>query len=107
MRKGRAVMVFMVVAQVVLLSALAERRPARRAVTGMVAAFDTGQWLTVARDATDPRGITFALHRTTAYHPPFDPAVLRRAVRVIVGYRMVGERRPLADRVQVVTAFEP
>ena len=83
----------------VMISALADRGSVQRVVTGTVAQYVAGQWISVANDTTDPMGFQIALRQTTAYEG--DRARIRAGMRVTVWYRSAAERRPLADKVRV------
>lgn len=107
MRKRLAVMALLVVALVVVLSAQAQRRATQHAVTGIVAEFEAGHWLTVVSDQTGQAGLRFPLNPTTTYDSAFDPAVIKRGARVTVWYRSVGESRPVVDKVRLLEDAEP
>jgi hypothetical protein len=84
----------------VVASALADRGSVQRVLTGTVAEYVTGEWISVGNETTDPMGVQIALRETTAFEG--DPALIKSGIRVTVWYRIVAERRPLADRVRVV-----
>jgi hypothetical protein len=69
-----------------------------RAITGTVRDWQPGQSISVLRWPDDPDGITFTLRNATYDE---DPGAIRRGSRVTVWYKMVGERRPLAFRVEL------
>lgn len=90
------------------LSIFADRGAATQRVTGSVADLQAGDWISVASEQTGPKGFAIALRETTAYedqhrNSTLDLAAIRPGVRVTVWYRSVGERRPVADRVRVLT----
>ena len=92
----RAFVTTLVVALVVL-SVLADSGAAtQRVATGTVAEIHVGDWMLVANECMR---LAVALDETTAYEG--DPAALEPGVRVIVWYRSVAERRPVADKVIV------
>ncbi len=96
----RVLLVSLVVAVVVL----ADRGAAPQlTLTGTVVEIQSGEWLSVRNDQTDETGTRIALRETTAYHP----AALRPGVRVTVWYKSIGERRPVADKVRVLTGGTP
>ena len=85
----------------VVFSVLADKRAAQRSVTGTVDEFEAGEWLRLASEGS-ASGFRIALRETTAYEG--SPAAIKRGVRVTISYRSVGERRPVADKVRVLTA---
>jgi hypothetical protein len=72
----------------------------QRIVTGTVTRWQAGETISVANEETGPESVILAL-RQTVYEG--DPAAIEPGVRVTVWYRSVGERRPVADRVRVLT----
>jgi hypothetical protein len=83
----------------VVISSLADRGANReRVITGTVVEWRADQSIKVVNQASDPRGFQIAL-RNTIYDG--DPAAIRPGVRVTVWFKLVGERAPLAARVQV------
>jgi hypothetical protein len=100
MRTMSAFIASLVVALVVA-SALADRGRAQRVVTGTVAEYVAGEWISVANETTDPMGFQIALRATAAFEG--DPALIKPGTRVTVWYRSAAERRPLADKVRVLT----
>ena len=77
-------------------SAVAERRAPQRELTGTIAAWRPGEFITLARDAG---AITLTLRDTVYDNGP----VIQPGARVRVLYRSVGERRFIADHVRVIT----
>jgi hypothetical protein len=68
-------------------------------LTGVVVDYRPGESITVANEQTGARGISMVLRDTV-----FDgltPAAVKPGLGVAARYRMVGERRPVADRVRV------
>jgi hypothetical protein len=91
----------LLVVALVVASALADRGGVQRVVlTGTVGEHIAGEWISVANQTTDPKGVHIALRKTTAFEG--DPALIKPGMRVTVWYRSVGERWPLADRVRAV-----
>jgi hypothetical protein len=99
------VIAFLAVA-VAVLSVLADRGASeQRVVTGTVAEFQPGEWLSVSNEQV--LTLRVALRETTTYEVQdaqraLDSADITPGVRVSVWYRSVGERHPVADRVRVV-----
>ena len=82
----------------VVLSVLADRGASTQHIaTGTVAEVHTGEWMLVAN-----QGMTLpvALRETTVYEG--NPAAIKTGIRVTVWYRLVAERRPLADKVRIL-----
>lgn len=100
MRKAGAFLASLAVAFVVA-SALADRGRDQRVVTGTVGEYAAGEWISVVNETTDPMGFQIALREATAFEG--DPALIEPGARVTVWYSSAAERRPLADRVRVVT----
>ena len=98
MRTWRVFMASLIVA-FVMLSAHADRGATQLVVTGTVAEFHAGEWISVARSGFDPM-FRIALGETTTYDG--SPAAIKPGVRVTVSYRGVGERLPKADNVRVL-----
>ena len=103
----RAFVASLVVALVVL-SILGDEGAAPQSVlTGTVARFDRGEWIWVTHASTDPGGVRLALRETTVYEHEeqaiLNPETIKKGMRVTVWYRSVGERRPVADKVRVLT----
>jgi hypothetical protein len=90
-------MASLVVALVVLLSALAQRRATQWAVTGTVAEFKAGEWITLV---DSPMEAPIALRKATTYAG--NPAAIMPGSRVTVWWRSVGEPQPVADKVRVL-----
>ncbi len=113
------VMALLVVAFVILLSALAERPATQHAtMTGIVAEFEAGQRLTIVSDrialeklddqGDQTFGLQIHLTPTTTYHSASDPIVIKRGARVYVWYRSVsGESRLVADKVLLFEDAKP
>jgi hypothetical protein len=81
----------------VMLSLLADRGGAgQHVMTGTVVEWQADEFIAVANEGTHPRGVRFAL-RDTVYER--DPHAIKRGIRVTVWYRIVGDRRPVADKV--------
>ena len=80
----------------VVVSAVAERRAPQRELTGTIAAWRPGEFITLARDSG---AITVTL-RNTVYD---GDSALEPGARVRVLYRSIGERRFVADHVRVIT----
>jgi hypothetical protein len=100
MRIRRAFLATLFVAGVVL-SLLADWGAAeQRVITGTVIEWQVAESITVANEQTDPAGVRIAL-RETVYER--DPRAITPGIRVTVSYRSVGERRPVADRVSVIS----
>jgi hypothetical protein len=105
MRTWRAFVASLIVAFVVL-SVLADGNATTHIVTGTVAGFQAGEWISVVNDQTGPVGHPIALRDTTVYegrdhHSALVP-VIKPGVRVTVWYRNVSERRHVADKVRVL-----
>ena len=100
-------MASLVVAFVVLSVLIDSGASAQVVVTGTVAEFQAGKWISVVNEQTDPSGFPIALRDTTVYegrqHSAIVPAAIRPGVRVTVWYRSVAERRVVADKVRVLT----
>jgi hypothetical protein len=67
------------------------------------------QWreaFAVVNDTADPTGLQIVVCDTTVYergeHVSVHPGVIGSGARVIVWYRSVGERHPVADRVRIL-----
>jgi hypothetical protein len=84
----------------VALSALADRHAPQHMVSGTIRESDAGEWLSVATHTTDRKGVPIALRETTVYEG--SPAAIKPGARVTIWYRIVGERRFVADRVRVL-----
>ena len=100
MRTMSAFIAALVIAFVVA-SALANRGSVQSVVTGTVGDYVPGQWISVANGTTDPMGVQIALRKTTAFET--NPALIKSGMHVTVWYRSVAERRPLADRVRLLS----
>lgn len=105
----RALMSSLVVAFAVLSMLLDNGAASQRVVTGTVAKFQAREWMSVVNETTDPTGLQIALRNTTVYEdrehddtPNLE--TIEPGVRVTVWYRSVGERRPVADKVRVLSA---
>ena len=83
----------------VIASALANRGSVQSVLTGTVGEYVPGKWISVANDTTDPMGVQIALRETTALET--DPALITPGVHVTVWYRIVAERRPVAEKIRV------
>lgn len=82
----------------VLLSALADRGAApRHVVSGWVAEMDAGEWMVVRNIGTR---VPVSLRTSTTYEG--NRSALRPGGRVMVWYRIVGERRFVADKVRML-----
>ena len=93
----RAFMALLVVAFVVL-SVLADRgRSAQRKATGTVAEVHSGEWILVSNVGMR---LPLSLVETTDYEG--NASAIQPGARVTVWYRSVGERRPVADKVQLL-----
>src|SRR5688572_13475829 len=86
---------------ILVLSVWAGGRATKRVITGTVTEFKAGESISVATESTDLGGVTIALRATTTYSG--NPATIKPRSRVTVSYRYVGERRPIADSVRVLT----
>ena len=96
MRTPCAFMASLVVAFVVL-SVLADRSVStQRIASGPVAEMHAGEWMLVANEGMR---LPVALQQKTAYEG--SPAALTAGSRVTVWYRLVAERRPVADKVRI------
>jgi len=84
----------------VVLSVLADSGVTKGVATGTVAAFKAGDSISVTNDGMDPMGFSIALRESTAYEGSF--SAIRAGTRVTVWYRLVGESRPVADKVRVL-----
>jgi hypothetical protein len=91
----RAVLALLIVALVVLLSALVERRPPQRTMTGTVAEFRAGDRITVG-----DMSMTFVLRQSTTFEG--NPSGFSPGRRVQVWWRSVADRQPVAERVRVL-----
>ena len=87
----------------VVFSVLAQRRAAPSTVTGTIAEFEAGQWLSLASEGSG-RGFRIALREGTDYEG--SSAAIKSGVRVSVSYRSVGERRPVATKVRLLNNGE-
>jgi hypothetical protein len=87
----------------VVISALGDRRgtPQSR-MAGTVLEFHPGEWLSFTNEQTDPTGIRITLRDTTVY----EGAAIEPGAVVTVWYRSVAERRPVADKVHVISKSE-
>jgi len=95
-RKARgAVMAFLIVDLIVVLSSLAQRRTTSWMSVGTVVGFEPGKWIYL-----DSMETPIALREATAYDD--GPVAITSGVRVQVWARSVGERRPVAARVRVL-----
>lgn len=107
MRTWRAFMASLVVAFVVLSVLIDSGASTQVVVTGTVAEFQAGEWISVVNEQADPRGFPIALRDTTVYEgrehdSAIVPAAIKPGVRVTVWYRSVAERRLVADKVRVL-----
>ncbi len=83
----------------VVLLVLAERGTSTQHVaTGTVAEIHAGEWMLVAHPGMR---LPVTLRETTMYEG--NPAAIKPGIRVSVWYRGVAERRPVADRVRVLS----
>jgi hypothetical protein len=96
----RAFTVSLIVGLVVF-STLAVNRATQHAMTGTVVEVEDREWMSVVNETTDPTGARVTLRETTAYEG--NAAAIKPGARVTVWYRSVGERRPVADRVRVLS----
>jgi hypothetical protein len=96
----KRVFIVSLVVAFVALSALASRGAPQRSTTGTIVQFETGEWIAIANEQTDPKGFQIALRETTAYDG--NTAALQTGVRVTVWWKSVGERRFVADRVRAL-----
>jgi hypothetical protein len=71
----------------------------QRVITGTVTESSTGASIAIANEQTDPEGFGLRL-RNTVFEGDTD--TIKPGVRVRIWYRNVGERHPVADRVQVL-----
>ena len=100
-RKARgAVMAFLIVALIVVFSALAQRGTTSYVSVGTVVGFEPGEWIYL-----DSMEWPIALREATAYDD--GTVAIRSGVRVQVWARSVGERRPVAARVRVLPEPPP
>ena len=91
------------VVALILLTALAHSRASSVVVvTGTVTEFQAGRLIAITNEQSGPKGFGISLRETTDYEG--EPGAIRRGVRVTVSYRSVGERRPVADEVRVLTS---
>jgi hypothetical protein len=100
MRTRRAFTACLMVVGFVVLSVLADSGVTKGVATGTVAAFKAGDSISVTNDGMDPMGFSIALRESTAYEGSF--SAIRAGTRVTVWYRLVGESRPVADKVRVL-----
>jgi len=70
-------------------------------ITGRITAIEPGEWIAIRNDMTDPKGLRIALVESTALDG--DARALGRDVQVRITYAHIGERRPVARRVRVLT----
>lgn len=97
-------MVISLVIALVVVSALANRGAAvQQVAAGTVVEFKAGQLMAVVNESLD---VPLSLRESTVYERRIpaciaNPAALRTGAQVIVWYRGVGERRPVADKVCV------
>ena len=83
---------------VVLLSALVDRGVSpRREISGWVSEFHAGEWMVVRNVGAR---VPVSLGASTRYEG--NPSAITPGLRVTVWYRMVGERRPVADKVRMI-----
>ena len=91
----------------VVLSALADGGASNQGmVTGTIGEFQRGESLSIVNETMDPGGRRITLRETTSYESRgarFDPATITAGARVTIWYRSVGERRPVAYKVPVLT----
>jgi hypothetical protein len=82
----------------IVISTLADKGvgPPKIAI-GVVAGFHEGEWMLVANQGMR---LPVAFRKKTAYDG--DPADIKTGSRVMVWYRGVGERRPVADKVRII-----
>ena len=66
--------------------------------SGTVREWKAGESITVASDQTDPAGFTARLHKTR-YEGRTDQ--IAKGSNVTIWYRIVGESRPVVDKVRV------
>ena len=82
----------------VLLSVVADRGGStQRVATGTVAEVHAGEWMLVANDRMR---LPVAFGETTAYEGSL--SAIKPGTRVTVWYRLVAERRPVADKVRLL-----
>ena len=81
----------------VAISAVVSRR-GQHVFTGTVREWNAGESITIASEQTDPAGFTVSL-RNTRYEGRTDR--LAAGSSVTVWYRIIGESRPVADKVRV------
>jgi hypothetical protein len=86
----------LVVVFVLVISQVVDYRAPQRVLTGEVVDVRPGDYVAVVLGPTNPQGVQFSLRGAT------DSSALRPGARVTVWYRSVGERRFVADRVELV-----
>jgi hypothetical protein len=91
------------VAAVALLWAIfIQDRSEVRVLTGVVTAFRSGELIAVANDTTDHDGIQIFLRADTGFVG--DRQQIAPGASVTVKFRYVGERRPIADEVHLLSS---
>lgn len=71
-------------------------------ISGAVTAWLPGVAIAIANEQTDPGGFPISLRNHTVYQGVID--TIKSGDRVTIWYRLVGERRPVADKVLVLVA---
>ena len=98
MRTFGAFIASVVVAFVVLSVFADSGRSTQSVATGTVAEVHAREWMLVVNEGMR---LPVALRETTTYEG--NPATISPGIRVTVWYRGVAERRPVADKVRVLT----
>jgi hypothetical protein len=89
-----------VIALTLLLALFYSRQTSPRVTTGTVVEFASGQSISIASDQTGPSGMQFSLRETTSYSGV--QGTIAIGSRVVVSYRGIGERRPVAAEVRLL-----
>ena len=90
-----------VVAALIVLSVFGDRGATEHDVTGSVAEFQEGRWISLAFETpSGVRPFQINLPQATTYEG--HPAAIKPGVRVIIWYRKAPGERAVADRIRVL-----
>jgi hypothetical protein len=85
----------------VVLSRLANPGAPEQILAGKAIEYEHGQWIGIANERTDPGGVRIRLREATIFD---GQKQIERGAPVIVWYRSLADRHPIADRVRVLLA---
>ena len=103
MRRRRFQYALVIIVLVALPLVLDQPRSEQHVFSGTVREWKPGESITVASEQTDPAGFTARLHKTR-YEGSADRIVTGSSVTI--WYRIVGESRPVVDKVRINEAAD-